>query len=79
MVSINFICLPILAKSIFVKFEPPIDKLVVREMLSLRPFKAKKNQNQTGYVGYNTYLIFIFSYFLIAKTVQVANSFTCYV
>ena len=43
----NFIWSNIFAKLMFVKFFPPIDKFAVLHAPGLRPFKKRKNQNQT--------------------------------
>ena len=43
----NFTWSNIFAKLMFVKFFPPTDKFAVVHAPSLRPFKKRKNQNQT--------------------------------
>ena len=63
----------ILAKFTFVRFVPPIEKFLVLQTPCLRPFRKKKNQIQIGY------LIFVFSYLLVARTMHIANNFSCYV
>ena len=71
LVSINFICSSIFAKFTFVKFDPPIEKFVVRQTPNFKSFLKKKIKPKQV-MNDCTYLVFIFSYLLVVNVICVA-------